>query len=198
MAQKKRFRDPMKYKSEQIQSGPIYITRTHKEKHTKRMDMLAEQHYQIGAPLLQPRNDFKKTFDNLLPALQRLSSEKMAIFLIANNIARRGKLLHASTAIKKLEKMQCHGSILALLAIMDIKTSKITNLTFAEYEPIEKNLHYFLYKKYGVMLLNASAYDCCTKQIDKYKSWGKYGADKLHHYENFAKKFYKSDIQLTR
>ena len=198
MAYKKKFRDPMKYQSEELQSGPIYITRTFKEKRTKRMVFLRQQFCEAADPLTKmagcTTEEFTKTYDSIKPSLQRLSSEEVAIFLIANNIAQRGKPLHASTAIKKLEKMRYQGSMQAFLAESYIEVSDIKNLTFSEDEHHKYNLHYFLYKKYGVMLLNASTYDCCAQMIEKYKTWGKAGADKLRHYENFAKKFYAADI----
>jgi len=198
MAHKKKVHDPMKYKSEQVQSGPIYITRTYKEKRTKRIDLLRQQFCKTADPLTQmagcTTQEFINIYNSIKPTLQRLSSEEVATFLIANNIAQRKKPLHASTAIKKLEKMRYQGSINAFLAESDIKLSQIKNLTFSEDKHHEHNLHYFLYKKYGVMLLNASTYDCCTQMIEKYKTWGKAGADKLRHYENFAKKFYAADI----
>ena len=202
MVQKKKFRDPMKYQSEQIQSGPICITRTFKEKRTKRIDLLRQQFCTTADPLTKmagcTEQEFLNAYNSIKSTLQHLSSEEVATFLIENNIAQRGKPLHASTAIKKLEKMRYQGSMHAFLAESVIERSQIKNLTFTEDEHHEHNLHYFLYKKYGVMLLNASTYECCNEMVEKYKTWGKYGVKKLRHYENFAKKFYKSDIQITR
>lgn len=202
MTKKKKFHDPMKYVTEDVVGTSITNKITRKEKHTKRMDLLVNafkntwQHMQTN--ISESGENCLDIFNNHKPYFKQNRAERIAIFLIANNIARRGEPLHASTAIKKLAKMRYQGSLNAMFAQWEIMDSEIKNLTFSAYEQHEQNLHYFLYKKYGVMLLNASTYDCCTQMIEKYKSWGKAGADKLRHYENFAKKFYKSDIQVTR
>lgn len=200
MTKKKKFHDPMKYVTEDVVGTSITYKITRKEKHTKYMNTLMARYLRIAQEMhsKMQNGDCMEVFNNYKTDLNRISAQHTAEFLIANNIAHRGEPLHASTALHELKKMQYQGSIQAVVARHKIQDSEIKNLTFSEDEQHEQNLHYFLYKKYGVMLLNASTYDCCTKMIDKYKSWGKAGADKLRHYENFAKKFYKSDIQVTR
>jgi hypothetical protein len=116
--------------------------------------------------------------------------------LIKNNIARRGKPLHADTAIKKLEKMQKRGSIKAAVLKQEIESSKFQeDLSFPSQ--VEHNLHYYLYMKYGVTLLNASTYKYCQDQVNVYKSFGKYGEPELSHWQNFANKFHAAVINAA-
>jgi len=121
-----------------------------------------------------------------------LGAEYTAMFLIANNIAHRGKLLHPDTAIKKLYKMQQKGSIYACIAETHITNSTTPSLS---YSAIAKpNLHYYLHKYYGVTLMDYTMYQYCTKQINLHKQYGKYGAKDLQHYENLVKKFHTAVI----
>jgi len=200
MSKKKKFHDPMKYVTDTLVGASITYKITRKERHTQYMSTLMTRYLRIAQEMHSKMQDGDciEVFNKYKNDLNRISAQHTAEFLIANHIAHRGKPLHASTALNQLKKMQYQGSIQAVVARHKIQDSEIKNLTFSEDEQHEQNLHYFLYKKYGVMLLNASTYDCCTQMIDKYKSWGKTGADKLRHYESFARKFYKSDIQVTR
>ncbi len=217
MVKKRKIHDPMKTVSYTVMCGAVIKKRTRKEKRTKRLLDLNAKYCQLsdkmiaewnqikndfpsrkdGEPISPEEEKFNKEFHQIFnkykKKLNELSAESDAIFLIENNIARRGKPLHADTAIKKLERMQKRGSIKATLLKQQIENSKFQeDLSFPSQ--VEHNLHYYLYMKYGVTLLNASTYQYCQSKITTYKSFGKYGEPELSHWQNFAKKFYAADI----
>lgn len=217
MVKKRKIHDPMKTVSYTVMCGAVIKKRTRKEKRTKRLLDLNAKYCQLsdkmiaewnqikndfpsrkdGEPISPEEEKFNKEFHQIFnkykKKLNELSAESDAIFLIENNIARRGKPLHADTAIKKLERMQKRGSIKATLLKQQIENSKFQeDLSFPSQ--VEHNLHYYLYMKYGVTLLNASTYQYCQSKITTYKSFGKYGEPELSHWQNFAKKFHAADI----
>ena len=220
MVKKRKFRDPMKYKTDDVMRGGIIVRQTRKEKRTKRMtDVLQKieaQGHLMDRELKALRD--KYNLQNYVPdfnkpdseqvaqfktecaeivakynvVLSRLTAENTAMFLIANNIARRGKLLHPDTAIKKLYKMQQKGSIQAYIAETDIINSTTPLLSYSAVS--QPNLHYYLHKYYGVTLMDYTMYQYCMEQINLHKQRGKYGAKDLQHYENLAKKFHTAII----
>ena len=220
MVKKRKIHDPMKTVSDTVMCGAVIKKRTRKEKRTKRLLDLNAKYCQLsdkmiaewnqikndfpsrkdGEPISPEEEKFNKEFHQIFnkykKKLNELSAESDAIFLIENNIARRGKPLHADTAIKKLERMQKRGSIKATLLKQEIENSKFQeDLSFPSQ--VEHNLHYYLYMKYGVTLLNASTYQYCQSKITTYKSFGKYGEPELSHWQNFAKKFHAAVINAA-
>ena len=220
MVKKRKFRDPMKYQTDDVMRGGIIVRQTRKEKRTKRMlDILSQivvQGHMMDRNLNALRDkfnlqdyvpDYNKTDSEYVlqfktecaelvakynVIVSRLTAENTAMFLIANNIAHRGKLLHPDTAIKKLYKMQQKGSIQAYIAQTDIINSTTTSLSYSAVA--EPNLHYYLHKYYGVTLMDYTMYQYCTKQINLHKQRGKYGTKDLQHYENLVKKFHATVI----
>ena len=220
MATKRKFRNPMKYKTDEVMRGALIVKHTRKEKRTKRMtDVLQKieaQDHLMDRELKALRDkfnlqnyvpDYRKTdSEHVLQfktecaeivakydvILSRLGAEYTAMFLIANNIAHRGKLLHPDTAIKKLYKMQQNGSIYACIAETHITNSTTPSLSYSAVS--QPNLHYYLHKYYGVTLMDYTMYQYCTKQINLHKQYGKYGAKDLQHYENLVKKFHAAVI----
>jgi hypothetical protein len=222
MAQKRKIHDPMKTVTDTVMCGAVIKKRTCKEKRTKHLlylnakycvlsDKMVTEWNQMskkynfpsrkdGEPISPEEEKFNKEFHQIFnkykKKLNELNAESSAIFLIKNNIARRGKPLHADTAIKKLERMQKRGSIKAALLKQEIENSKFQeDLSFPAQA--EHNLHYYLYINYGVTLLNASTYKYCQSKITTYKSFGKYGEPELSHWQNFAKKFHAAVINAA-
>ena len=220
MVKKRKIHDPMKTVTDTVMCGAVIKKRTRKEKRTKRLLDLNAKYCQLSDTMIaewnQIKNDFPsrkdgepispeeekfneefhQIFNKYKKKLNELNAESSAIFLIKNNIARRGKPLHADTAIKKLEKMQKRGSIKAAVLKQEIENSKFQeDLSFPSQ--VEHNLHYYLYMKYGVTLLNASTYQYCQSKITTYKSFGKYGEPELSHWQNFAKKFHAAVINAA-
>ncbi len=213
----RKFRDPMKYKTEEVMRGGLIVKHTRKEKRTKRMtDVLqkieAQGHLMdhelkalrdkfnlqdyipdFNKPDSEHVSQFKTDCAEIVAkydvVLSRLGAEYTAMFLIANNIARRGKLLHPDTAIKKLYKMQQKGSIQAYTHIIN---STIPSLSYSAVS--QPNLHYYLHKYYGVTLMDYTMYQYCMEQINLHKQRGKYGTKDLQHYENLVKKFHAAVI----
>ena len=192
---KQKFYNPYRYKSMIVMyPGRGEIREYYKEKSTKRMHILAEHEQKIIADMInETKSETQKTANasispqnastlvkKYLALLKPISAEYVADFLIANNIARRGKLLHPDTAIKKLYKMQQKGSIHAYIAETDIINSTTPSLSYSAVA--EPNLHYYLHKYYGVTLMDYTMYQYCTKQIN------------LHKHENLVKKFHAAVI----
>lgn len=218
MTQKRKIHDPMKTQTENISHSWGYEKITRKEKHTKRMALLVEQTQQLLQKMFQeqritsdkykdslgkaePKEIQKKYNEELRTSLDKfnqgaktLLAESDAIFLIANNIARRGQPLHPDTAEKKLQKMR--GSAKAIIIKYTIANGAVANLS--KSRTVEHDLCYFLRKNYGVTIMNVAAYKYCQDMISKYREMGDAGQQKLQHYENFAKKFHKSVINATQ
>jgi len=220
MATKRKFRNPMKYKTDDVMRGALIVKHTRKEKRTKRMsDILSQieaQGHMMDRDLCALRDKynlqeyipdscepdseqvafFKQDCAEVVAkhdvVLSRLGAEYTAMFLIANNIARRGKLLHPDTAIKQLRKMQQSGSIYACFAESHIINSTTPLLSCSAIA--KPNLHYYLHKYYGVTLMDYTMYQYCMNQINLHKHRGKYGVKDLQHYENLAKKFHAAVI----
>lgn len=220
MAKKRKIHDPIKTVSDTVMCGAVIKKRTRKEKRTQRLLDLNAKYCQLSDKMIAEWNqikhdfpsrkdgepispeeekfneEFHQIFNKYKKKLNELNAESDAIFLIENNIARRGKHLHADSAIKKLEKMQKNGSIKAITLQHEIEHSEFPkNLSFPSQA--EHNLHYYLYMNYGVTLLNASTYKYCQSQVNAYKSFGKYGEPKLSHWQNFAKKFHAAVINAA-
>lgn len=106
-------------------------------------------------------------------------------FLIATNIARRGKPLHPDTAKRKLKKYDDDGKNVARI----IERAVVPQVLNAE-----PYIHRELYK-HGITLMDITELDFCMRQIHRYKQYGKYGEKRLQHYINFSKKFHKSVIR---
>ena len=193
MAKQRKYHDPMKTVTEQISHRWGYETITRKERRTERMNYLGEQLMQMNDTMLQESNErtnaeIEKIMKEFVNACKPLIAESKADFLIANNIARRGKPLHADVALRKLAKM--HGSMCAKTVGWAIEESIFPDLSlFETYEP---NLHYFLQKKFGVILLDKTAYGYCQGMINMYSQPAFYNKRKLEHWQNFAKKFHKN------
>ena len=117
MTHKCKIHDPMKTRTEKIMHSWGYEKITHKEKHTKRMEHLVTQiQWQVQEMMIQSKpasteQEHKEILDKFMPIFRRINAEIDAQYLIANNIARRGKPLHPDTAIKKLNKIR--GSVQA-------------------------------------------------------------------------------------
>jgi len=220
MAKKRKFRDPMKYKTEEVMHGGIIVKQTRKERRTKRMadvlqkieaqghlldhdlkvlrtkfnlqDYVPDFREPDSEQVLQFKTECAEIVANHDVILSRLGAEYTAMFLIANNIARRGKLLHPDTAIKKLYKMQHNGSIYAYFAESHIINSTTPLLSYSAVA--KPNLHYYLHKYYGITLMDYTMYQYCMDQINLHKQRGKYGTKDLQHYENLVKKFHAAVI----
>lgn len=188
MKQKNTTHDPMKTVTTRIMHDWGYETITHKEKHTKHMEhLVAKIQWHCNEMMIQTKmatteSERKEIITKFVSVCNRFMAENDAEYLIANNIARRGKPLHPDTAIKKLDKTP--GTLRAWCikqSIMDIVNDKL----HPGYD-----LGECLKRKFGVTLMDKNAYENCQEMINVCK-----GADKkLQHYENFAKKFHKSVI----
>ena len=191
----------------------------YKEKSTPRMNTLSERSEQIWQQMSQEWNvarskytfpkrehnepatpdelafnaEYHEIFNKYSPANIANHGEFVAEFLIVNNIAHRGKILHGSTAIDTLKKMfsKTH-SIRAYLYQRDIRDCQINDLSF-EQKKCEHNLAYFLYRKYGVLLLNQHTYNHILKQISEYRTKETHKKE-IQHYQNLLNKFYVADI----
>lgn len=211
--------DPYRYQYEDILYPWGERRKYYKEKSTPRMKTLSKQIDQLTQQMAQEWNvaqskhpfphrehnepitpeeeafnaEFYKIFNKYKPANNANHGEFVAEFLIANNVARRGKILHGSTAINTLENMYRKTySIRAMMYQNDISDCKITDLSF-EPKKCEHNLAYFLHHKYGVLLLNQHTYNHITEQISKCSPKVAYKKE-IQHYQNLLKKFYAADI----
>ena len=179
------------------------IREYYKEKSTKRMHILAEHEQKIIVDMInETKSETQKTpnqsvsphaadmlVKKFTALLKPISAEYVADFLIANNIAHRGKLLHGSNAINTMKKMhkKTH-SLCALTYQWHIRDCKITDLSFAPTN-CEHDLAYFLHHKYDVLLLNQHTYNHIWDKIKTSKNW-----QQESHYKNLLKKFYAADI----
>ena len=195
MTHKCKIHDPMKTRTEKIMHSWGYEKITHKEKHTKRMEHLVTQiQWQVQEMMIQSKpasteQEHKEILDKFMPIFRRINAEIDAQYLIANNIARRGKPLHPDTAIKKLNKIR--GSVQA----WSIKQTVIDRKSWSGAN--EYDLGYFLKRDFGVTIMDAPTYKECQDMINMYRKCGAFGRKELQHYENFAKKFHKSVINAA-
>lgn len=112
---------------------------------------------------------------------QKITHAKWAaLFLIATHIARRGKVLHADTAIKKLQKYGDDGK-----KIIDMINTPVV-YQIANSEPFLTSV---LYKHYGITLLDSNAYDYLNYMIDV--ADGK----RLQKSQALLKKFHKNFVR---
>ncbi|MBQ9540682.1 MAG: hypothetical protein IJU89_04645 [Alphaproteobacteria bacterium] len=201
MSKKQKFYNPYRYKSMIVMyPGRGEIRKFYKEKSTKHMHMLEEHEQQIVADMINETNSETQKSPNksvspenadilvkkYMAVLKPISAEYVADFLIANNIARRGKILHASNAINAMKQM--HKKTHSLCAITyqwHICDCKITDLSFTPTN-CEHDLAYFLHHKYNVLLLNQHTYNHICEKVKT--------GNKESHYKNLLKKFYAADI----
>ena len=180
----------------------------YKEAHTKRMDVLSEEASKISADICgefdivktkykpdEYDKQWQSIFNKYAPMIDVNHAEYVAEYLVANNIAQRGKPLHCSTAIKKMNKKykkdpRCIGMFFFK---RDVVNCQINDLSFKETN--EQNLAYFLHNKYDILLLNGNTYDYCQKKIAEYNLYGNFYKKELQHYQNLLKKFYVADIK---
>lgn len=116
-----------------------------------------------------------------------IQAKKAACFLVATNIARRGKLLHPEVAKKKLKK---YGKDVQFIVNMIDEQYYIPQIGALPYLARE------LYRSYHITLMGESMYNYCQNMIDRY-SMLLYGEEKLQHYKNFAKKFHEANIRKS-
>ena len=185
-----KYHDPMKTVTERPNGGE---ERTRKEKRTNRMDFLGKQLMQLNVQMCEESNgesdtEIERILKEFVNTCKPFFAEIHADFLIANNIARRGKPLHPDTALKKLAKMR--GSMMAKTVEWDINSSVVVDLSSSE--SIEHNLYYFLRIKYGVTLMGTNTYNYCMKKIKECQK-----ERQLKHWQNFAKKFHATVINKT-
>ena len=176
------------------------IREYYKEKSTKRMNVLSDKEQKIIADMInETKSETQKTPNKSISPqnasmivkkytglLKPISAEYVADFLIANNIAHRGKILHGSNAIDAMKQMhkKTH-SLCALTYQWHIRDCKITDLSFTPTN-CEHDLAYFLHHKYNVLLLNQHTYNLIQEKIKT--------SSKESHYKNLLKKFYTADI----
>ena len=213
MTKPKKFHDPYRYRYCLVHYPWGEEIEYYKEKSTPRMKVLSKQSDNLVSEQQREwdsvrakynskdedglNNAAKCILDKYMLKHKPNSAEFITEFLIANNIARRNKPLHADTAIKILQKMQKRtGSIRAAIYQNEIRDCKITDLSFPVYG--EHNLAYFLYHKYNVLLMNTETYNCIQRQkaiheryLDgSHDAWWK----KWQRYNNLSKKFHQSVI----
>ena len=189
-----KYHDPMKTITEHLNGGG---EETRKEKRTPHMDFLAERLMQLNSKMCKESkgksdSEIEKILKEFSNVCKPLFAELHADFLVSNNIAQRGKLLHADTALKKLEKMR--GSMKAKAVKWDIKDANVTDLSSSE--STKHNLYYFLRIKYGVTLMNVNTYNWCIEKIKEYQRRG--NKRQLKHWENFARKFHNTIIKEAK
>ena len=214
MAKKRKIHDPQKTIVEYIISASGYkIKKNIKCKHTKSMDKLSDQGRQAGREICEKitqiqiqydnEDDRTKAFEQMMQERKPIDDERnakyTAMYLIANNIARRGKPLHADVAFKKLKTLQHRGSIKALTAQWDLESTGKNHIT--GYSLVKRDVRYFLWNMFNVVLMDHAMYDYCLKEIqnrthlfsEKYSS--RFERKQLQRYQNFIKKFHKSVIE---
>ena len=201
MSKKQKFYNPYCYKSMIVMyPGRGEIREYYKEKSTKRMNVLSDKEQKIIANMInETKSETQKTPNKSISPqnasmivkkyaglLKPISAEYVAEFLIANNIAHRGKILHGSNAIDAMKQMhkKTH-SLCALTYQWHIRDCKITDLSFTPTN-CEHDLAYFLHHKYNVLLLNQHTYNLIQEKIKTSR--------KESHYKNLLKKFYAADI----
>ena len=203
MPKKTKFYDPYRYQYMNVLYSWGEKRRYYKEKSTKRMDILTEQEQKFiedqiaEAKAVEQQIPDKDAFNTeaykivkkYTSILKPISAEYVAEFLIANNIARRGKILHGSNAMNAMKQMhkKTH-SLCALTYQWHIRDCQITDLSFTPTN-CEHDLAYFLHHKYGVLLLNQHTYNHIWEMIKHSKNW-----QQESHYKNLLKKFYAADI----
>ena len=112
-----------------------------------------------------------------------LEAKWMATFLIATNIARRGKYLHPKVAIRKLKKHKDKNSEHIITKIeMPVLPMVLNSEPYLAHE---------LYKSYDVMLLDKNMYAKLCDYINYYPG------QKSDKYKNLLKKFHKQNT-ITR
>ena len=111
-----------------------------------------------------------------------ICAKRMARFLIATNIARRGKLLHLDNAIRELQKYGPDGE-----EIIQALETPIMPMVLNSQSYLAQELHC----SYHVTLMDNNLLNYCINMIKMYQNCGKYGEKGRKHYENFVKKFHK-------
>lgn len=201
MTKKRKYHDPMKTVTINVHSGGAVHSVTHKERTSTSMNRILDKMQQQTNIMLQKTSELQSDKDKEKVCKEYsadfavLHAKMMAAFLVANNIARRGKPLHPDTALAKLSAHQFKDSSRALIIKLDMGKSVVTDWPLNKKS--EQNLHYFLYNDFDVTLMDKSVYDCCMKKIEGYEYrhyLSKNEERDLHRYKNFIKKFHKNVI----
>lgn len=119
---------------------------------------------------------------------QIINAKWAACFLIATNIARRGKLLHPEVAKKKLQKHGRDGQIISNMLDQVYCPQVINAVPYLARE---------LYRSYHIIVMAEYVYDYHQKMINHYSGLI-YGEAKAQHYKNFARKFHEANIRQSR
>lgn len=122
---------------------------------------------------------------------QRIIDAKWAAkFLIATNIARRGKLLHPDTAIKKLQKYGEDGK-----NVIDVINTPVLPMVFNS----EPYLAHELRTSFHVTLMDTSLLQYLLTKIRNleyiFPDDDECKKKHIQHYKNFVKKFHKSVVK---
>ena len=123
---------------------------------------------------------------------QRVLDAKLAAkFLIATNIARRGKLLHPDTAVRKLKKYGKDGKY-----VIDMISSPVLPMVFNS----EPYLARELYNSFHVTLMDAHLLRCLLTEMHNhtYIFPDEYRKKRFNHCKNFVKKFHKCVINSVK
>lgn len=131
------------------------------------------------------QDDFAELYHEHDRKYQMALAQWAALFLIATNIARRGKPLHPDVAIQKLSKM---GNSRTTMTITDMIDMPVLRPMVGDSEPFLANE---LYYTYGVVLMDSYLANRVKQKITHYSAipWQQ---KKAQHYKNFLKKFHKS------
>ena len=184
---------------------------TIKSKHTIGMEKLVEIMEQYKNAMLMEFDAFRqnhnlstpeyneqliKTLAPFSEKISELSAKLGAAYLVANNIAHRGKRLHVDTAMKKLSKMNHYSNVQSAVTQMHIQECNSLRLSHAN--DLTRDIRYFLLTDHGVTLMDETAYLQCMVMIDKLRYSESYNPKKLQRYQNFAKKFHATVIKNAK
>jgi hypothetical protein len=121
---------------------------------------------------------------------QIIRAKWAARFLIITNIARRGKLLHPDTAVRKLKKYGDNGKY-----VIDMIGTPVLPMVFNS----EPYLARELYNSFHVTLMDTSLLQYLLTKIRNleyiFPDDDEYRKKQIKHYKNFIKKFHKSVIE---
>ena len=126
-------------------------------------------------------------------AQQIIDAKIAARFLIAKNIARRGKLLHPDTAVRKLKKYGDNGKY-----VIDMIGTPVLPMVFNS----EPYLARELYNSFHVTLMDTSLLQYLLTKIRNleyiFPDDDEYRKKQIKHYKSFVKKFHKSVIEYQK
>ena len=125
--------------------------------------------------------------------LQIILAKWAARFLIVTNIARKGKLLHPDTAVRKLKKYGDNGKY-----VIDMIKKPVFPIVFNS----EPYLARELYNSFHVTLMDTSLLQHLLTKIRNiehiFPDDDEYRKKQIQHYKNFIKKFHKSVIEYQK